>query len=69
MSSTLQQNSKAEERNHTVLDMVRCMLANISLLEFLWGDALKTATYILNQVLGKSILRLFMSCGRIKNLV
>ena len=31
------------------------MLVNSSLLEFLWGEALKIATYILNQVPSKSI--------------
>ena len=30
------------------------MLINSSLLEFLWGEALKTAAYILNQVPSKS---------------
>ena len=31
------------------------MLANSSLLKFLWGEALKTAAYILNQVPSKSV--------------
>ena len=35
--------------------MVRCMLANSSLPEFLWGEALRTAAYILNQVSNKSV--------------
>ena len=48
--STPQQNGVAERRNHTLLDMVRCMLSNSSLPEFLWGEVLRTATYILNQV-------------------
>ena len=50
MPSTLQQNGIEERRNHMLLDMVQCMLVNSSLPEFLWGEALKTATYILNQV-------------------
>ena len=50
MSSTPQQNGIAEMRNHTLLNMVRCMLVNSSLPEFLWGETLKTAAYILNQV-------------------
>ena len=37
--------------------MVRCMLINSSLLEFLWGEALKTIAYILNKVLGKFVLK------------
>ena len=55
MSSTPQQNGIMERRNHTLLDMVRCMLVNSSLLEFLWGEALKTIAYILNQVPSKSV--------------
>ena len=31
MSGTSQQNGVAERRNHTLLDMVRCMLSNSSL--------------------------------------
>ena len=55
MLHTPQQNRIAERRNHTLLDMVRCMLINSSLLEFLWGEFLKTATYILNQVPSKYV--------------
>ena len=50
MSGTSQQNGVAERRNRTLLDMVRCMLSNSSLPEFLWGEVLRTTTYILNQV-------------------
>ncbi|KAL6340089.1 hypothetical protein AAG906_038924 [Vitis piasezkii] len=35
----------------------KCMLSNSSLPEFLWGEALRTATYILNQVPSKSVLK------------
>ena len=38
-----------------MLDMVRCMLSNSSLPEFLWGEALRTAAYMLNQVSSKSV--------------
>ncbi|KAL6316403.1 hypothetical protein AAG906_018106 [Vitis piasezkii] len=55
MPGTPQQNGIAERRNHTLLDMVRCMLSNSSLPEFLWGEALRTATYILNQVPSKYV--------------
>ena len=50
MSDTPQQNGIAERRNITLLDMMRCMLVNFSLPEFLWGETLKTAAYIFNQV-------------------
>ena len=52
---TPQQNRIGERRNRTLLDMVQCMLINSSLPEFLWGEALKTTAYILNQVSSKSI--------------
>ena len=55
MPGTPQQNGIAERRNRTLMDMVRSMLAHSSLPEFLWGDALKTAAYILNQVPSKSV--------------
>ena len=35
--------------------MVPCMFVNSSLLKFLWGEALKTVPYILNQVPSKSL--------------
>ena len=56
MSGT-QQNGIAEKRNRTLLDMVRCMLVNSSLPEFLWGEALKIVAYILNQVSSKSVFK------------
>ena len=55
MSSTPQQNGIVERRNRTLLDMVQCMLVNSSLPDFLWGEALKTEAYILNQVTSKSV--------------
>ena len=55
MHGTPQQNGIAESRNRTLLDMVPCMLVNSSLLEFLWGEALKVAAYILNQVPSKYV--------------
>ena len=55
MPGTPQQNGVAERRNRTLLDMVRCMLTHSSLPDFLWGDALRTAVYILNQVPSKSV--------------
>ena len=55
MPVTPQQNGIAERRNHTLLDMVQCMLVNSSLPKFLWGKALKTIAYILNQVPNKYV--------------
>nr|CAN66083.1 hypothetical protein VITISV_028833 [Vitis vinifera] len=43
-------NGVAERRNRTLKDMVRSMISHSTLLEKLWGEALKTAAYILNRV-------------------
>ncbi|GJT43830.1 retrovirus-related pol polyprotein from transposon TNT 1-94 [Tanacetum coccineum] len=58
MPYTPQQNGVAERRNHTLTDMVRTMICNSILLEFLWTEALKTATHILNRVPSKSVLKM-----------
>ncbi|XP_022853910.1 uncharacterized protein LOC111375338 [Olea europaea var. sylvestris] len=50
-----QQNGVAERRNKTLLEMVRFMMAHANLPISYWGDALLTATYILNRVPSKSI--------------
>ena len=55
MPGTPQQNGVAERRNRTLMDMVRCMMSHSTLPDFLWGEALKTAAYILNQVPSKSV--------------
>ena len=55
MSGTPQHNGIAERRNRTLLDIVQCMLVNSSLPKFLWGEALKTIAYILNQVPSKFV--------------
>ncbi|GAU47720.1 hypothetical protein TSUD_285070 [Trifolium subterraneum] len=45
---TPQQNGSAEMRNRTIMNMVRCMLKGKHLPKELWGEAIATATYILN---------------------
>ena len=52
---TPQQNGVAERRNRTLLKMVRSMMAQANLPITFWGDALLTATYILNRVPSKSV--------------
>ena len=52
---TPQQNGVAEQRNKTLLDMVRSMMAQANLPISFWGDALLTAAYILNRVPSKSV--------------
>ena len=39
----------------TLLGMVCSMLSNSSLPDYLWGEALRTTAYILNQVPSKSV--------------
>ena len=43
-------NGVAERRNRTLKDIVRSMISHSNLPISLWGEALKTATYILNRV-------------------
>ena len=57
MPGSPEQNGVAERRNRTLMDMVRSMISNSTLPDFLWGDALKTAVYILNKVPSKSVPR------------
>jgi transposase InsO family protein len=52
---TPQQNGVAERRNRTLLEMVRSMMAQANLPITYWGDALLTATYVLNRVPTKSV--------------
>ncbi|KAK3010223.1 hypothetical protein RJ639_011862 [Escallonia herrerae] len=47
---TPQQNGVAEQRNRTLMDMVRSMICQSTLPEFLWVEALKTVVHILNRV-------------------
>ena len=49
------QNGVAERRNRTLKDMMRSMMCRSNLLEYLWGEAIKTANYILNRVPNKFV--------------
>ena len=55
MPGTPSQNGVAERRNRTLKDMVRSMISHSSLPNSLWGEALKTAVYILNSVPSKAV--------------
>ena len=57
MPRTPQQNGIAEKRNHTLIDMVRSMLSNSTLLLSLWMYTLKTAIYLLNPAPSKAVLK------------
>ena len=43
-------NGVTERQNKILKDMVRSMIRHSTLLESLWGEALKTTAYILNRV-------------------
>eukprot|EP00253_Pinus_taeda_P028318 PITA_28318 len=45
---TPQQNGIAERKNHTMVEMARCMLQTKGLSNSYWGDAVATTVYILN---------------------
>ena len=62
-----QQNDIIKRRNHTLLDMVRSMLENSSLPDSLWGEALRTTAYILNQVPSKYVSRTSFELCFLKN--
>ncbi|KAI5319090.1 hypothetical protein L3X38_038798 [Prunus dulcis] len=47
---TPQQNGVSERRNRTLIEMVRSMMCCAKLPTFLWGEALKTANYLVNRV-------------------
>ncbi|GMP36789.1 hypothetical protein CsSME_00008798 [Camellia sinensis var. sinensis] len=55
MPGTPEQNGVAERRNRTLLDMMRSMMSNSSLPDYLWGEALKTAVHVLNRVPSKAV--------------
>ena len=55
MPGSLEQNGVAERRNHTLMDMKMSMMSRSNFPEYLWGEAIKTTTYILNRVLSKFV--------------
>ena len=55
MPGSPEQNGVAERRNRTLMEMVRSMISRTNLPCFLWGEALKTALYILNCVPTKAV--------------
>ena len=68
-ADTPQHNRIAKRRNHMLHDMVCCMLVNSSQPEFLWGEALKTVAYILNQVPIKSVPKTLHELAHKRSLV
>jgi hypothetical protein len=54
---TPQRNGVSERRNRTLLDMVRSMMSQSNLPLSFWGYALETATFTLNRVPSKSVVK------------
>ena len=54
---TPQHNGVSERRNRTLLDMVRSMMGFASLPISFWGYALESASYLLNRVPSKSVIK------------
>jgi len=52
-----QRNSVSEQRNRTLLDMVRSMMSQSDLPLSFWGYALQTAAFTLNRVPSKSVVK------------
>ena len=55
MSGSPDHNGVTERRNQTLMDMIRSMMSNTKLPQYLWSEALKTAVYILNRVPTKAV--------------
>lgn len=47
---TPQQNEVVERRNMTLLEMTRSILKHMSMPNYLWGEAVRHSTYLINRV-------------------
>ncbi|XP_033129820.1 uncharacterized protein LOC103872873 isoform X1 [Brassica rapa] len=50
-----QQNGVVERRNRTLLEMTRSILKHMNLPNYLWGEAVRHATYLINRVATRSL--------------
>ena len=55
MLGSLEQNGVVKRHNRTLMEMKRTMMSRSNFPEYLWGEAIKTETYILNHVPSKSM--------------
>ncbi|CAH9146107.1 unnamed protein product [Cuscuta epithymum] len=51
-----QQNGVVERRNQMVVEMARCLMKTMAVPGIFWGEAVKTAVYILNRVPTRSLV-------------
>ena len=49
-SDTPEQNGIAERKNKHLLEVVRAMIFYMNVLKYLWGDAILTASYLINRM-------------------
>jgi len=69
MLGTPQQNGVSERCNRTLMDMIRSMLINLTLIISLWMYALKTVMYLLNRIPSKAVPKTPLNCGQIGHLI
>lgn len=48
--NTPEQNGVAERKNRHLLEVARCLMFTMNVPKFLWGEAIKTATYLINRM-------------------
>jgi transposase InsO family protein len=46
-----EQNGVAERKNMHILEVTRCLLFEMNVLRYLWGEVAQTATYLINRML------------------
>ncbi|KAM2147901.1 hypothetical protein EV1_003836 [Malus domestica] len=49
VSYTPQQNGVAERKNRTIVEMAKAMLHDKGIPQYLWGEAVNTAVYLMNR--------------------
>lgn len=52
---TPQQNGVVERRNRTLLEMTRSILKHMNIPNYLWGEAIRHATYLINRVATRTL--------------
>lgn len=52
---TPQQNGVVERRNRTMMEMTRSILKHMHLPNYLWGEAIRHTTYLLNRIITRSL--------------
>lgn len=51
-----QQNGVVERRNRTLLEMTRSILKHMDVPNYLWGEAVRHATYLINRIVTRTLL-------------